>query len=158
MFLVADPPFVCIVIQSVMTSDHLDRFLHSVASLRLNIGRTRTQLEDLLHECVSRTGLDNAYVSMTCTRGRPAPGSRDLRTCTNNFYCFAIPYVWVISEEQQTIGASMWISNTPRIPPESVDPSVKNYHWLDMDMAQLDAYDHGAQMVVLRDLSARSSN
>jgi branched-chain amino acid aminotransferase len=132
--------------------DHIDRFLHSVAALRLDIGRTRDELEDVLHECVSRAGLDSSYVSMTCTRGRPAPGSRDLRTCRNNFYCFAIPFVWVISEEQQAVGASMWISDTPRIPPESVDPSVKNYHWLDMDMAQLDAYDRGAQMVVLRDL------
>jgi branched-chain amino acid aminotransferase len=38
-----------------------------------------------------------------------------------------------------------------RIPPRSVDPLVKNYHWLDMEAAQLEAYDHGAQLVVLRD-------
>jgi hypothetical protein len=59
----------------------------------------------------------------------------------------------VSPEEQQKTGASMWISEIPRIPPESVDPSVKNYHWLDLDMALFDAYDHDAQMVVLRDLS-----
>jgi branched-chain amino acid aminotransferase len=47
----------------------------------------------------------------------------------------------------------MWISQVTRIPPQSIDPSVKNYHWLDMDLAQLDAYDHDAQLVVLRDLS-----
>jgi branched-chain amino acid aminotransferase len=128
---------------------HLDRFMNSLAHLRLDIGRSRDQLEDLLHDCVTRAGLQNAFVSMTCTRGRPAPGSRDLRTCTNNFYCFAIPYVWIVSEEQQATGTSMWISDIPRIPPESVDPSVKNYHWLDMDMAQLRAYDNGAQLVVL---------
>ncbi|HEX3088226.1 MAG TPA: aminotransferase class IV [Ilumatobacteraceae bacterium] len=132
---------------------HLDRFLHSVAQLRLDIGVSRDDLEAILHECVSRAGLQRAYVSMTCTRGRPAPGSRDLRTCRNNLYCFAVPYIWVSPEEQQKTGASMWISEIPRIPPESVDPSVKNYHWLDLDMALFDAYDHGAQMVVLRDLS-----
>lgn len=38
-----------------------------------------------------------------------------------------------------------------RIPPRSVDPRVKNYHWLDMETALLDAYDHGAQLAVLRD-------
>ena len=64
-----------------------------------------------------------------------------------------MPYIWVSPEEQQKTGASMWISEIPRIPPESVDPSVKNYHWLDLDMAQFEAYDHDAQMVVLRDLS-----
>ena len=133
--------------------DHIDRFMHSVAQLRLDIGRTRTELDDVLHECVSRAHLRSAYVSMTCTRGRPAVGSRDLRTCRNNFYCFAVPYIWVSPEEQQKVGASMWISEIPRIPPESVDPTVKNYHWLDLDMAQFDAYDHDAQMVVLRDMS-----
>ena len=40
-----------------------------------------------------------------------------------------------------------------RIPPQSVNPLVKNYHWLDLDMALLDAYEHDAQLVVLRDLT-----
>ncbi len=34
-----------------------------------------------------------------------------------------------------------------------MDPSVKNYHWLDLDPALLEAYDHDADLVVLRDLS-----
>ena len=133
--------------------DHLDRFMRSVSRLRLDIGMTRDELESVLHGCVSRAGLQRAYVSMTCTRGRPAPGHRDLRTCRNNLYCFAVPYIWVSPEDVQAVGASMWISDVPRIPPESVDPTVKNYHWLDLDMAQFDAYDHDAQLVVLRDLS-----
>jgi branched-chain amino acid aminotransferase len=62
-----------------------------------------------------------------------------------------VPYVWIVTPEQQATGASLWISETPRIPPESVDPSVKNYHWLDLDLALLDAYDHDAQLVVLGD-------
>jgi branched-chain amino acid aminotransferase len=90
---------------------------------------------------------------MTCTRGRLAPGSRDLRTARNTFYCFAVPFVWISSPEQQATGASLWISEVTRIPPDSVNPLIKNYHWLDLDVALLDAYDHGAQLVVLRDAS-----
>ena len=89
----------------------------------------------------------------TCTRGRPAPGSRDLRTARNTFYCYAVPFVWISSPDRQATGASLWISPITRIPPQSVDPSVKNYHWLDLDQALLDAYDHDAELVVLRDLS-----
>src|SRR4029077_11477812 len=37
------------------------------------------------------------------------------------------------------------------------DPTVKNYHWLDLDLALLDAYDHGDDLVVLRDLSGAVS-
>ena len=130
---------------------HLDRFAASLARLRLDTGLDRTALEDVLHGCVRRAGLQDAYVSMTCTRGRTAPGSRDLRSARNTFYCFAVPFVWIATPDQQATGVSMLISEVPRIPPESVDPSVKNYHWLDMDLALLDAYDRGAQLVVLRD-------
>src|ERR1700726_884892 len=132
---------------------HLDRFGSSLARLRLDPGHDRAGIEAILHGCVRHAGLREAYVSMTCTRGRTAPGSRDLRTARNTFYCFAVPFIWISRPDQQAAGASMWISEVTRIPPQSVDPSVKNYHWLDLDMALLDAYDHDAQLVVLRDLT-----
>jgi branched-chain amino acid aminotransferase len=132
---------------------HLDRFAVSCARLRLDPGHDRAEIETYLHGCVRHAGLRDAYVSMTCTRGRLPPRSRDLRTARNTFYCFAVPFVWISTPEQQAAGASMWISQATRIPPESVDPTVKNYHWLDLDLALLDAYDHDAALVVLRDLS-----
>ncbi|MEU7526707.1 aminotransferase class IV [Saccharothrix sp. NPDC042600] len=133
---------------------HLDRFQAGMAALRLDPGLTRRQIEDVLHECVGRAGLRDAYVSMTCTRGRTTvPGSRDIRAARNGFYAFAVPFVWITTPEQQEHGASLWISSRPRIAPESVDPAVKNYHWLDIQMAQFEAYDHNAQLVVLRDQS-----
>ena len=132
---------------------HLDRFATSMARLRLDAGYSRAEIEAIAHGCVRRAGLREAYVSMTCTRGRTAPGRRDLRTARNTFYCYAIPFVWISTPDQQAGGASLWISQLTRIPPQSVDPSVKNYHWLDLDMALLDAYDHDAQLVALRDLT-----
>ena len=133
--------------------DHLDRFSASLARLRLDPLHSRAEIEAILHGCVARAGLREAYVSMTCTRGRMATGSRDLRTARNTFYCYAVPFVWISNPDQQVTGASMTIGEVVRIPPESLDPSVKNYHWLDLDLALLDAYDHGADLVVLRDLS-----
>ena len=132
---------------------HLDRFAASMTRLRLDPGHDRAAIEDILHGCVSHAGLRAAYVSMTCTRGRMPPGSRDLRAARNMFYCYAVPFVWVSRPEQQEKGARMRISEVTRIPPQSVDPTVKNYHWLDLDLALLDAYDHDADLVVLRDLS-----
>jgi branched-chain amino acid aminotransferase len=132
---------------------HLDRFAVSLARLRLDPGRSRAEIEAVLHGCVRHAGLRDAYVSMTCTRGRMTPGSRDLRTARNIFYCYAVPFIWISSPERQMAGASMRISDVVRIPRQSVDPSVKNYHWLDLDLALLDAYDHGADLVVLRDLA-----
>jgi branched-chain amino acid aminotransferase len=134
-------------------ADHLDRFTASLARLRLDPGYDRDQIEAIVHGCVRHSGLREAYVSMTCTRGRLAPGSRDLRTARPTFYCYAVPFVWVSSPERQQAGVSLWISDLVRIPPASVDPRVKNYHWLDLDLGLLEAYDHGADLVVLRDLS-----
>jgi branched-chain amino acid aminotransferase len=132
---------------------HLDRFAASLASLRLDPGRSRAEIEEILHGCVRHAGLRDAYVSMTCTRGRLPAGSRDLRAARNTFYCYAVPFVWISSPERQEHGAHLHVSNLTRIPPQSVDPAVKNYHWLDLDLGLLDAYDHGADMVVLRDLA-----
>ncbi len=132
---------------------HLDRFGSSLARLRLDPGHDRAGIEAIVHGCVRRAGLREAYVSMTCTRGRMAVGSRDLRTARPTFYCFAVPFVWISDPARQAAGASMKVSQVIRIPPQSVDPSVKNYHWLDLDLALLDAYDHDADLVVLRDLS-----
>jgi branched-chain amino acid aminotransferase len=132
---------------------HLDRFAASLARLRLDPGHDRAQIEDILHGCVRHAGLRDAYVSMTCTRGRMPPGSRDLRTARHTFYCYAVPFIWLRTPEQQQTGASLWVSDLVRIPPASVDPRVKNYHWLDLDLALLEAYDHGADLVALRDLS-----
>jgi branched-chain amino acid aminotransferase len=131
---------------------HLDRFAANLRRLRLDPGLDRAAIEDVLHGCVRRAGLESAYVSMTCTRGRLPQGSRDLRTARNTFYAYALPFVWIATPEQQTTtGVGMWISDIPRIPPDSVDPLVKNYHWLDMDMALFGAYEHDVQLVVLRD-------
>jgi branched-chain amino acid aminotransferase len=131
---------------------HLDRFAANLRRLRLDPGLDRAAIEQVLHGCVRRAGLRSAYVSMTCTRGRLPQGSRDLRTARNTFYAYALPFVWIATLEQQTTtGVGMWISDIPRIPPDSVDPLVKNYHWLDMDMALFGAYEHDVQLVVLRD-------
>jgi branched-chain amino acid aminotransferase len=130
---------------------HLDRFLRGLGRLHLELPHDRSELQAILAECVRRSGLREAYVSMTCTRGRPPAGSRELRACVNNFYCFAIPFVWITTPEQQQTGVSLYVSDIPRIAPESVDPTVKNYHWMDMEMALWEANEHGAPLVVLRD-------
>ena len=131
---------------------HLDRFLKGVAKLRMQLPFDKDELEKTLHKCVALTGLDDAYVSMTCTRGRPTGGVRDPRLAKNNFYCFAVPFVWLANLEQQERGLHMHVSSIPRIPPESVDPTVKNYHWLDMEMSLFEAYEHDANFVVLKDM------
>ena len=46
----------------------------SLARLRLDPGHDRAGIESLVHGCVRHAGLREAYVSMTCTRGRLRAG------------------------------------------------------------------------------------
>ena len=131
--------------------DHLDRFFASMARLRLDPGVPREEVRAVMHECVRRSGLRDAYVEVLCTRGRPAPGSRDPRSCRNRFMAFAIPFVWIADPQKQARGVDLLVSDVQRIAPASVDPRVKNYHWLDMVSALFQAYDHGAETAVLVD-------
>lgn len=117
----------------------------------MSIPYDRAQIRAVMFELVRRSGLRDAYVEVVCTRGQPAPGSRDPRTCTNRFLAFAIPFIWIADDELRQRGINLLISSQQRIPPESVDPTIKNYHWLDMVMALFEAYDHGADTAVLVD-------
>jgi branched-chain amino acid aminotransferase len=131
--------------------DHLDRFAASCRALRLDPGVSRERQREVMHECVRRAGLEHAYVELLCTRGRPAPGSRDPRTCTHRFMAFAIPFVWIADPDKQRRGIDMIVGSPQRIPPSSVDPRVKNYHWLDFVTGLFEAYERDAETVVLTD-------
>lgn len=132
---------------------HIERFMASVGKLRMTLPVDRDGLVRVLNECVCRSGFRDAYVEMILTRGR-APGfSRDPRDAVNNFIAFAIPFGWIMNEEQRRRGINIVIAETRRIPAESVDPTVKNYHWLDLVAGMFESYDRGGENVVLTDLA-----
>lgn len=132
---------------------HLDRFLASVAKLRMSLPFDRSGLETLLHETVAKSGLEDAYVEMICTRGHSPTFSRDPRDAINRFIAFTIPFGWIADETQRARGLRMIVASVPRIPAASVDPTVKNYHWLDMVKGLYEAYDRGGENVLLKDLN-----
>lgn len=130
---------------------HLDRFQHSLGKLRMTLPVSRDELARILAECVRRSGLDDAYVEMILTRGVSPTFSRDPRDAVNRLICFAIPFGWILRPEEREQGLAIAISDITRIPPGSVDPTVKNYHWLDLVMGMYEAYDRGARTVLLSD-------
>jgi branched-chain amino acid aminotransferase len=109
-------------------------------------------MREILIGCVARSGLREAYVDMIVTRGVPRGGSRDPRTYENRFYAYAIPYVWIIRPDDQLVGTHLVVSQTTqRIPANSVDPTVKNFHWGDLSRGLFEAYERGAVTAVLPD-------
>ncbi|MEM9564958.1 MAG: aminotransferase class IV [Actinomycetota bacterium] len=133
--------------------DHLDRFERSMARLHLDLEIDRRAIEEILHECVRRSGLREAYVDMIATRGWPARGGRDPWTFRNQFYAYAIPYLWIVEPEQQQVGSHLVIAReTVRIPEASVDPTVKNFHWGDLTRGAFEANERGGTVAALPDL------
>jgi branched-chain amino acid aminotransferase len=64
---------------------------------------------------------------------------------------FAVPFVWIADPEKQKQGLDLVVGTPQRIPPGSVDPRIKNYHWLDFVMGLFEAYGRGGETVVLTD-------
>jgi branched-chain amino acid aminotransferase len=131
--------------------DHLDRLERGMARLHMSLPYDRAQIRAILTECVRLSGLREAYAEIICTRGVPPPGSRDPRECENNLFAFAVPFVWIADPERQERGLHATISRVQRIGPESVDPTVKNYHWLDLELGLYEAYERGGETAILVD-------
>ena len=133
--------------------DYLDRFQASMAAARMDVGMHRAEIAHALHQMVSATDLPDAYVAMVAARGRnPVPASRDPRDCENHFYAWCVPYVHIVSPQAAARGTSVWVAKSVRrIPKDSVNPRVKNYHWGDFTSGLFEAKDNGFETTLLLD-------
>ena len=131
--------------------DHLTRFFRGLKKLHMTIPFERSEVAQILYNCVVLSGLRNSYVEFICTRGTSPSFSRDPRDAVNRFIAFAIPFGSVANSEQMRRGLHVAISDIVRIPPASVDSTIKNYHWLDLVTGLYDAYAQGAETVILKD-------
>ncbi|ESZ04195.1 branched-chain amino acid transferase [Mesorhizobium sp. L2C085B000] len=130
---------------------HLDRFFGGIERLRMRLPYEREKIGSILNNCVALSGHRSAYVEMICTRGSSPTFSRDPRQAENRFMAFAVPFGSVANKEQLEKGLHIAISDTVRIPPKSIDPSIKNYHWLDLVKGLFEAYDAGAETALIVD-------
>ena len=133
--------------------DYLDRFMASMADLRLDPAMTRDEIRAALVQMVARSGLRDAYVAMVCARGAPLiPGTRDPRYCANHFFAWCVPYVNIIPLDRVAAGVSVYVPDDIfRIPEDCVNPRAKNYHWGDFTQGLFAAKDRGFDTVLLTD-------
>ena len=131
--------------------DYVARFRASLTALRFDIGMDASAVCAALHRMVAASGMTDAYVAMVAARGRnPVPGSRDPRDCENHFYAWCVPYVHIVKPEAAAKGTTVWIAKSVRrIPQDSVDPTVKNYHWGDFTSGLFEAKDRGYETTLL---------
>jgi len=131
--------------------DHIARFFRSCAAMRLECPHDAAALKCIVAECVNRGGVsDGSYVQMIMTRGSFASlTDRDLRNTKHRFIAFALPYIWIVRPEKQEQGIDVAIVENRRTPAEAIDPTVKNFNWMDLQRGLLEALDRGADQAVL---------
>ena len=130
---------------------HIDRFFESTKKLRMPCKIDRNELKKILAGCVENAQLDNAYVEMIQTRGISPNFVRDPRQATPRVMAFAVPFGWILKQEDFEKGLDVLLTDIKRIPPSSVDPTIKNYHWMDLVTGMLNAYEKGNDTAILVD-------
>ena len=130
---------------------HIDRFFESAKKLRMPCQINRDELKKILANCVIKGKLESAYVEMIQTRGMSPKFVRDPRLATPRIMAFAVPFGWILKQEDFEKGLNVLLTDIKRIPPSSVDPTIKNYHWMDLVTGMLDAYEKGNDTAVLVD-------
>ena len=107
---------------------HIDRFFESTKKIRMPCAVSRNELKKILAGCVQRSGLDDVYVEMIQTRGMSPKFDRDPRKSQPRFIAFAVPFGWILKPEDLEKGLDVLVSDRRRIPTNSIDSRIKNYH------------------------------
>ncbi len=132
--------------------DHIKRFTASCEKFALVNPYSEAETVEILNNLVRLTGLKDAYIWWAVTRGELEGGDRVKAEYRNKFYAFVTPYMFIHGDAMRTRGAKIKISTEyQRIPPEAVDPTAKNFHWMDMKLSIFEARSAGAEWSVLTD-------
>lgn len=131
--------------------DHIKRFNASCEKFFLTNPYSDAETVVILTNLVKLAGLKDAYIWWAVTRGQ-MQGSRSEMTFNCQFYAFVTPYTFILDDEIRTRGANLLVSSEfIRIPTKSVDPTAKNFHWMDMKLSIFEAVSQGADWSILTD-------
>lgn len=137
--------------------DHLERFERSCEKFKLKNPYSTKQTAEILINLVKLTGLKDASIFWCVTRGfyngEGFPDRVDYRPYDNQFYAFMSHYGFIFSSDaKRSSGADIVVSKDyVRIPSNSVDPTAKNFHWMDMKLSLFEALKDGYDWSVLLD-------
>jgi branched-chain amino acid aminotransferase len=131
--------------------DHLERFNESCRKFELRNPYTDAQTVEIMTNLVKLAGLKDAYMWWAVTRGQ-MEGPRTNPRYVNRFYAFVTPYSYIMHDAERTRGANLYVSERfERISPKAVDPTAKNFHWMDLKLSIFEALRKGHDWSVLTD-------
>ena len=133
--------------------DHLERFNASCAKFALQTPYSDEETVEILTNLVKLAGVQDAYIWWAVTRGVMPEGDRSAAAPFDyQFYAFVTPFSFIMDDAMRNRGANLHVSKDYiRIPTNAVDPTAKNFHWMDMKLSILEAAIQGADWSVLTD-------
>jgi len=112
---------------------------------------SRNDFTKILAKCVKGSGLKDSYGEMILTRGMSPTFDRDPRMAVLRLMAFAVPFSWILKPNNFEQGLDVAVTEVRRIPPNSVDPTIKNYHWFDLVSGMFETYENGHHVGILVD-------
>jgi branched-chain amino acid aminotransferase len=130
--------------------DHLRRFEASYRAMQLNPPYSFDEIRRIVAEMIKRSEMADTCVTLMATRGPFIDlADRDIRKCKNGLMAVCVPYYWVLGKDKQTTGVNMVITDNQRVSAEAIDARVKNFNWMDLTRALLEAYEKGGDSAML---------
>jgi branched-subunit amino acid aminotransferase/4-amino-4-deoxychorismate lyase len=133
--------------------DHLTRIEASCQKLRLALPLPREEVKRILVDMVVKSSIRDAFAELIVTRGLCGIRTTKPEELTkNNLYMFIQPYAWIMEPDMQQVGGTAIIAQTVRrVPPSSMDPTIKNFQWGDFVRGMFEAADRNAAYPFLTD-------
>jgi branched-chain amino acid aminotransferase len=125
---------------------HLDRFRKSCSGWRIPLKHSDEDIKAILKGLLEQAPSDvkDFLVWIALTRGIPTSGNpRDLISCEPNFYAYIKPYFGFNASNTATVCLAKQRRN------DSVDQTMKNFAWNDLNLAQWEAIDRGYDTAIL---------
>jgi branched-chain amino acid aminotransferase len=133
---------------------HLDRLFEGAKTIGLDIGMTREELTEALHETIRRNGMggsEGVHVRLMVTRGDKKTPSQDPRLA------FGGPNVVIIAEHKvadpgvKAAGVRLFTSTVRRPPPDTLDQRLNSHSKLHEVVALIQALGAGADEALMLD-------
>ncbi len=128
--------------------EHLERLYESAKAIDLRVGRTITEMRDLVLETVRRNGLADAYIRLLITRGVGDLGLNPY-TCQASGLIIIVDKIALYPPEMYDKGLAVITVATQRNLPEAVNPRIKSLNYLNNILAKIEAINAGVEEAIM---------
>lgn len=135
---------------------HLDRLWQSARLIRLEISRSREEIDRAVRETVAANGLTDAYIRLVVSRGEGTLGLNPFR-CPRSAVIVIADRIELYPPELYEKGMRVIVAKRPRIPIAALDPSIKSLNYLNNILAKVEAIDAGVLEAIMLNMDGEVS-